>query len=89
MSLVHNKDACRFEYSMEGALVLCEYRVDGDVWEFYHTYVPDSMRGKGIANILVEAALKHVLSLNGKIRPTCSYVAAYISRHPEYREHVA
>jgi uncharacterized protein len=89
MDLVHNQDACRFECSLDGALAVCEYRVDGDVWNFFHTHVPESMRGKGVANILVEAALKHVLSLNGKIRPTCSYVAAYIARHPEYQKYIA
>lgn len=89
MNLVHNKDLHRFECSIDGVLAVCEYRVEGDIWEFFHTYVPESMRGKGVADSLVEMALKHVLSLNGKIRPTCSYVAAYISRHPEYREHIA
>jgi len=89
MNPVHNKDASRFECEMDGALAVCEYRVNGDVWEFFHTHVPGTMRGKGIANMLVEGALRHVLSLNGKIRPTCSYVAAYIARHPEYQGHVA
>jgi uncharacterized protein len=89
MDMVHNQDACRFEYNLDGALAVCEYRIDGDVWDFFHTHVPGSMRGKGVANMLVEAALKHVLSLKGKIRPTCSYVAAYIASHPEYRNHIA
>lgn len=88
MDIAHNQDACRFECSLDGELAVCEYRVDGEVWDFFHTHVPGSMRGKGVANMLVEAALKHVLSLNGKIRPTCSYVAAYIVRHPEYRKHI-
>jgi predicted GNAT family acetyltransferase len=51
-----------------------------------YTYVPNSLRGKGIAAKLVEAALEYA-RLNGiKIIPSCSYVDVYLQRHPEYED---
>jgi len=56
------------------------------VLNLIHTYVPNALRGKGIASKIVKVALTYAEENNLKIIPSCSYVAAYIQRHKEYEE---
>lgn len=69
---------------------VCEYGPAGDkTLDFWHTYVPPELRGKGIAEKLVKYALDDVRRRGFKIVPSCWYVGVYIDRHPEYRDLVA
>ncbi len=81
---MHNPSAGRFEYREGDALAVCEYHRAGDVLDLHHTFVPDSMRGKGVAALLAEEALRYARDNALKVEPTCSYIAVYIRRHPEY-----
>lgn len=49
-----------------------------------HTYVPPEMRGRGIAERLVEALIADARDQGFTIVPQCSYVAAQFRRHPEW-----
>ena len=62
----------------------CEvgYRLEGDVMVIFHTRVPPPLEGRGIAAQLVAAALAYARDAGWQVRPTCSYVRAYIRRHP-------
>ena len=83
----HNEERARFEYSVGDQLAVCEYVVhEGNnlVWRFTHTFVPDSMRGTGVAAALVKFALDHAENHGIRIIPVCSFVSKYITRHPEY-----
>ena len=51
-----------------------------------HTYVPDELRGGGVAGQLVKTAFEAARSAGVKIDPQCSYVAVYFERHPEYAD---
>ena len=84
MKITHNAAAERFEYAHEGAVAICEYRRMGGVWDLCHTYVPDSMRGQGVAGELARATLNHVREAGGRVRPSCSYIRAFMERNPEY-----
>lgn len=53
---------------------------------FTHTYVPESARGKGIANQLIEAGLRHAEENNLKVIASCPVVAKFIKRNEEYRK---
>lgn len=48
-----------------------------------HTYVDDSLRGKGIALKLVNRIIEYARSKNKKVIPICSY-AAKVLKLPEY-----
>ena len=76
----------RFELSTDGEVAVCDYSEQGDVWAFTHTFVPPRLRGGGIAGTLVKTALEAARQRGKKVEPLCSYVEAYISRHPEYRD---
>lgn len=79
----HNRAIPRFEATVEGQLCVAHYRVYGKVMMLTHTGVPQGLRGRGIAAVLVQAALDHARALGLKVRPDCSYAEAYMQRHPE------
>jgi predicted GNAT family acetyltransferase len=81
--LQHNRDASRFEATVDGHLCVCQYRIHGKVLMLTHTGVPTALRGCGIAAQLVHAALDFARSKGLKVRPDCSFAEVYMQRHPE------
>jgi predicted GNAT family acetyltransferase len=81
-TVTHRPAAQRFEASVGGRLAVCAYRRSGSVVHFTHTEVPAALQGRGIAAALVQAALAWARAEGLQVRPACSYVAAYMRRHP-------
>jgi len=54
-----------------------------------HTYVPPSMRGKGLAEGLVRRGIDDARKEGRKIMPLCSYVRTEFKRHPEWSDVLA
>lgn len=50
---------------------------------FTHTGVRSAYEGRGLAAQLVRRGLDDARAEGVKVVPQCSYVAAYIARHPE------
>lgn len=83
--VIHNENSRRFEIqSADAPLAFLNYTIAGDRITFEHTFVPDQLRGKGIAANLARVALIEARQRNFKIIPRCSYVATFIKRHPEF-----
>lgn len=80
-SVNHNPAASRFETTVDGQLCVADYRLEGGVMSMTHTYVPPALEGRGIAAALVAKALAHARGQGLRVRPACSYVAAYMQRH--------
>lgn len=84
----------RFVYRAEGAEAELTYattgasagatRVIAD-----HTFVPDSMRGQGIAARLTDQLIATARSEHWTILPRCSYVVTAFKRHPEWNDVLA
>ena len=55
----------------------------------HHTEVPAALQGQGVAAALVQAALAWARAEGLRVRPVCSYVAAYMKRHPETQDLLA
>ena len=53
---------------------------------FNHTFVDPSLRGQGVANLLLTAAAKDVKARGLKARATCSYAVKWFSEHEEYAD---
>lgn len=85
IAVTHNEHERRFETLVQGQLAVCEYMIQGGAMVFTHTYVPSELRGRGVAQKLVRAALEHAREQNRKVVPACSYVAAYIERAREFQ----
>ena len=83
----HEAGAARFVVRTPEGLALCSYRrepgVAGEVLVLHHTEVPVALEGRGLAAALVAAALAWARQEGLRVRPVCSYVAAYMRRHPE------
>jgi hypothetical protein len=85
----HNPQSSRFEAEVEGRLARCDYRMHDGVMHLVHTEVPPALEGRGIGAALVRAALEHAVAEGLRVRPRCSFVSAYLARHPEYRHLLA
>ena len=83
LSIEHNVAQQRFEAYVDGLLCRCDYRMSGSTMRLVHTEVPRQLEGRGIAAALVRAAFEHAASAGLKVVPACSYVRAYVRRHPE------
>lgn len=86
VEVANDPDGSRYEARIDGRLVgFASYRVrDGRV-VFTHTVVDDDHEGQGIGSILVRAALDDVRSGECRVVPECSFVEAWIARHPDYQ----
>lgn len=84
--VTHNAAQHRYEILVEGHRSIVEYLDDGRRRVFTHTFVPDALRGRGIAATLVREALDDARREGRTVAPACSYVAAFIQRNPEYRD---
>ncbi len=85
-SITHDEAAQRFETRTPAGVAECHYRRHGPLLVLHHTEVPPALRGQGVAGELVAAALAWARAQGLQVRPTCSYVAAYMRRHPETQD---
>lgn len=89
LAVTHHPEASRFEARLgdDGQhLAVCSYRRVGDTLVLHHTEVPWALQGRGLAGELVQGALDWARAHGLRVRPSCSYVAAYMRRHPETRD---
>jgi len=86
VTVTHNTALNRYEMKTEHGLALAVYHQQGDRRVFTHTEVPFEDEGKGHASQLVKEALDDTRRAGFKIQPACSFVVAYVRRHPEYRD---
>ena len=82
----HDPDARRLHTRVEGHEAELRYSLRDGRMVIDHTGVPDAISGRGIAGILVKAALDLARARGWRVVPACSYSAAYVQRHPEYAD---
>jgi len=87
--LVDNTAKSRYEFSAEGALSFIDYRRSPGVIALTHAEVPSQLEGRGIGSRMARAVLDAIRATGDKVLPQCSFVAAFIRRHPEYQDMVA
>lgn len=81
-----DKDQNRFLANVEGHPCVLDFRPkNGDVLEYYRTFVPENLRHNGIASKLTRYALEYAKEHNKKVIPTCSYIKSFIEKNPEYK----
>jgi len=79
-----NPTADRYEVHVDGALAgFADRHQRGEVLTLPHTVVDPQFQGRGLAALLVRRALDDARRLGLTVAPTCSYVASYISEHPD------
>ncbi len=85
----HEAAARRFVAEAAGRSAVLDYETADGILIFTHTFVPPELRGRGLAEKLVRAGLAYARETGSRVRPDCSYVAAFIARHAEFRDVVA
>ncbi len=76
----------RFEIEQDGHVAYLEYNLAGKVLQLIHSEVPEALRGRGLASELAKSALEWAREHAVKVDVICPSVAAYIEKHPEYRD---
>ncbi len=84
-----NRAEQEFELSVDGAKAVAAYQLEGERIVFTHTVVPPEIEGRGVGSKLVRGALDQVRDRGLKVIAQCSFVRAWIDRHPEYRDLLA
>lgn len=85
-SIRHVADKYRYELLDGDHLVgTAGYLPDSEdrVWDFNSTHVSSEYEGQGLAAKLVNYALSDAKANGHEIKATCSYVVAYLRKHPE------
>ena len=84
-SIEHAAARQRFFLRVEGHEAGLDYQLREGVMTITHTGVPAAVEGRGLASQLTRAAFEHARTAGWKVRPACSYAAAWARRHPEYQ----
>jgi predicted GNAT family acetyltransferase len=83
--LINNETNHRFEMIVDGQQAFIDYRHTGDTYLLIHTEVPEALRNKGIAGMLVEKTFKYLEENHLKMRPFCAYIQAYLKKHQDWK----
>lgn len=84
--VVMNDKTSRFEVTLGDDVAFAEYRLHPGYITLPHTVVPDAFAGKGVASALAKAALGYAHEHHLTVKPTCSFMAGYIAKHPEHQD---
>jgi len=57
-----------------------KYSIEGGDMKILSTYTPEEFRGRGLAAILMEEAIKYAKENNLRIVPVCSYAKYYLEK---------
>ena len=57
-----------------------------NVVDINHTFVSPALRGQGMADKLMTAAVEQIRKTQRKCRVSCSYAVTWMQRHPEWAD---
>jgi hypothetical protein len=78
----HDLAGHRFEAVIDGHCAYLAYMDLGkQTLDIYRTFVPNALRGRGVAAVLTQHALEYAEREGYQVIPSCSYVERYIERN--------
>jgi uncharacterized protein len=87
LEIKHDENTNKFYAIINGKEAHLLYkRANEKILNFYHTYVPEELRGRGIAGKLVIKGFEFAEKNDYKIIPGCSYVGAFLNRHKKFEK---
>ena len=86
LDVVMNEAERRFEVKLDGEIAFAEYRLIDHGIILPHTVVPEAFEGRGVGSALARTALGYAREEGLKVIPLCTFMAGYISKHPEWRD---
>ena len=77
----------RFEIEEGGETAWLEFEQDAVGWmTIWHTEVPESLRGRGLATELVKSAFDYAKANELRVDVICPIALNYLQQHPELRQ---
>lgn len=90
MQTVVSRRASDYELTVEGEHAGRVVFVEEDgVLVFTHTKIEEAFGGQGMGGLLAKGALDDVRTRGLKVVPECSFIKAWIDKHPDYADLVA
>jgi len=87
IAVSHDPARRTFTARIDGQDAYLRYLPAGDgVLDYASTFVPEILRGRGIASALVRQALDHARAEGCRIIPSCWFVRDFVVKHPEYAD---
>lgn len=81
LAIRHDPVGHLFETEVDGHRAYLAYMDLGkQTLDFYRTFVPDELRGRGIAGLLTQEALDFAKREGYSVVPSCSYVEAFLKK---------
>lgn len=71
----------RYELMTDGHMSIAEYTLQGNELRINHVFVPDELRGRGVAAKVMGGVVSDAKSRGLTIVPVCSYAVAYLQRN--------
>lgn len=86
-TITHNVSAQKFETTINGTTAYLSYEnIDDGTLDYNHTIVPKSLGGQGVGSQLAKFALDYAKESGKKVVPSCSFIADFIHKNPEYSD---
>jgi uncharacterized protein len=83
---IHEPARQRFLLPAVPEPALLEYALADGVMTIHRTFVPESLRGGGVAGVLTRAALAWARAEGLTVEPACGYVDVFLRRHAEWAD---
>ncbi|QPC84369.1 N-acetyltransferase [Phototrophicus methaneseepsis] len=88
LHITNNETARRFEVEVDGEVGFVTYEIRDNIIALTSTHVPPAIEGRGIGSQLAQYSMEYARDHGYKVVPMCSFIAHYISQHPEYQDMV-
>ncbi|AKK03894.1 GNAT family N-acetyltransferase [Corynebacterium epidermidicanis] len=85
--VTHDEAKHRYVITVDGEEAgFANYVPEGAGRDFNHTVIDPKFRGQGLSGKLIKAALDDVRASGGTIKATCSAVAGFLEKNPDYKD---
>ncbi|MBD1391701.1 GNAT family N-acetyltransferase [Mucilaginibacter glaciei] len=89
IEIKNNEDIHNFEIFVDGQRAFIDYKAKDNKLYLIHTEVAAELQGKCVAEALVEKTFTYMEAHQLKLVPLCTYIQAYLKRHPEWNRLLA
>jgi predicted GNAT family acetyltransferase len=83
LQVTDNQAESRFELTADGHLAELDYRRRANRLVLVHTEVPESLGGRGIGGLLVQAAVDRAAAEQLTVVPLCPFARRWLERHED------
>ena len=87
MNIHHDLRKRQFYVEIESYQAVLMYAQKDKTLDFYHIYVPDPFRNRGVAAKILMAAFEYAEKEGLRVVPSCPFIAGdFLPRFPQYQK---